>query len=281
MAHSLTDARVSMARILIIEDNPANLELMSYLLTAFGHTTLAATDGEQGLALARSEAPDLVVCDIQLPKLDGYEVVRQLKSNPELRAIPIVAVTAFAMVGDRDRVMQAGFDGYIAKPIVPETFVSQVETFLGPQRRAAVQLPTIAPTPPIPAVDNRAGVILAVDNNAANLDLLRSIFEPFGYTVHVAGNIAQALALAYQEQPDIIISDLHMPDGDGFELLQNVKADPQLHALPFVFLSATTRQGQEYHKALDLGADKFIRRPIEPRRLLAEIEACLRQDSAQ
>jgi CheY-like chemotaxis protein len=119
------------SRILVIEDNAANLELMVYLLSAFGHTVLSAVDGEQGLARALAERPDLVLCDIHMPKMDGYEVARRLKMDPDCRTIPMVAVTASAMVGDRGRVLKAGFDGYLAKPIDPETFVEQIERFLG------------------------------------------------------------------------------------------------------------------------------------------------------
>src|SRR5690348_7930396 len=114
------------SRILVIEDNPTNLELMAYLLRAFSHTVLTACDGQAGLEIARRESPDLIVCDIQLPKLDGYAVAQQIKGHPALRAIPLVAVTALAMVGDRNRVLAAGFDGYLAKPIAPRTFVAQV-----------------------------------------------------------------------------------------------------------------------------------------------------------
>src|SRR5947209_5406297 len=105
---------------------------MSYLLRAFGHTVLTAEDGQQGLAAARRERPDLIVCDVQLPDIDGFEVARWLKSDPDLRTVPLVAVTALAMVGDRDRVLAAGFDGYLAKPISSETFVRQMEVFLRP-----------------------------------------------------------------------------------------------------------------------------------------------------
>jgi CheY-like chemotaxis protein len=93
------------ARILIIEDNPTNLELMVYLLKCFGYQYLVAHDGVEGLEVARREQPDLIICDIQLPNLDGYEVARRLKSEATLRPIPLVAVTALAMVGDRDRVL--------------------------------------------------------------------------------------------------------------------------------------------------------------------------------
>ena len=119
-----------MARVLVIEDNPTNLQLMVYLLRAFGHTPLEALDGETGLELARRESPDLVLCDIHLPGMDGFGVARQLKGHPALSGIPLVAVTALAMVGDRDRIISAGFNGYITKPIAPETFIGQVETFL-------------------------------------------------------------------------------------------------------------------------------------------------------
>jgi two-component system cell cycle response regulator len=116
-------------KILIIEDNPANLELMTYLLRAFGHSVVSARDGAEGLELARREILDVIVCDIHLPNVDGYEVAHRLKLHPVLSRIPLVAVTAMAMVGDRDKVLAAGFDGYIDKPITPEIFVTQVEAF--------------------------------------------------------------------------------------------------------------------------------------------------------
>jgi len=98
-------------RILVIEDHPAILEMIRYLLQAYGHTPLLAADGAEGLQTAERELPDLILCDIQLPVMDGYEVVLNLKRNPRLAPIPVIALTAFAMVGDRDRVLAAGFDG--------------------------------------------------------------------------------------------------------------------------------------------------------------------------
>lgn len=121
-----------MARLLVIEDNPDNLELMSYLLRAFGHQVALAGDGAEGLAAMAGGGFDLVVCDVHLPRLDGYAVAQHMKSDPVLAAVPLVAVTALAMVGDRDKVLAAGFDGYISKPITPQTFVEQVEAYLPP-----------------------------------------------------------------------------------------------------------------------------------------------------
>lgn len=118
------------ARILIIEDNPNNLELMAYLLTAFGYKPMMAKAGIEGVALALRERPDLILCDVHLPGLDGYAVVSALRKEPALAQVPIIASTAMAMTGDREKLIAAGFDGYIAKPIEPETLVAQLEAYL-------------------------------------------------------------------------------------------------------------------------------------------------------
>jgi two-component system cell cycle response regulator len=119
-----------MARILVAEDNPENLELMVYLLESFGHTTMSATDGQRCLDRVADELPDLVVLDLEMPVLDGFETAAALRADPRTRGIPIVAVTAYAMLGDRDRVLGAGFDGYFTKPIDPTSFVPSLERLL-------------------------------------------------------------------------------------------------------------------------------------------------------
>lgn len=125
------------ARILVIEDNPASLELIVYLLEAFGHSVTSAVDGESGVASARRERPDIILCDLHLPVLDGYGVARAVKAAESLRSIPLVAITASAMQGDRGQAMAAGFDGYLSKPIDPESFVIQIESYLAsPEKRS-------------------------------------------------------------------------------------------------------------------------------------------------
>lgn len=119
-----------MARILVIEDNAANLELARYLLQHRGHQVLLATDGRAGVELARRERPELIVCDLQMPVLDGYAVLEELKLDAGTARVPVVAVTAFSMSGDEQKVRNAGFDGYLSKPIEPERFVMQLEAHL-------------------------------------------------------------------------------------------------------------------------------------------------------
>jgi CheY-like chemotaxis protein len=127
------------ARIVVIEDHPPSLELIVYLLRNAGYPTQSAMDGEAGLELVRREKPDLVLCDLQIPNIDGYEVARQLKADQVLQKIPLLAVSAFSMTGDRDRGLAAGFDAYYAKPIEPELFVAQIEQHLPPALRAGSQ----------------------------------------------------------------------------------------------------------------------------------------------
>lgn len=121
-----------MAHILIIEDNEQNLYLESFILEAHGHRVIAARDGREGILQAEAARPQLILLDIQLPVMDGYAVARELRRNPALASTPIVAVTSYAMAGDRENVLAAGCNGYIEKPINPDTFLTEVLAFLPP-----------------------------------------------------------------------------------------------------------------------------------------------------
>ena len=119
-----------MKKILIIEDNEQNLYLATFILEKHGYEVVQARDGQEGIELAGQVNPALILLDIQLPVLDGYAVARELRKNSSLARVPIVAVTSYAMVGDRERVLAAGCTGYIEKPINPETFISEITQYL-------------------------------------------------------------------------------------------------------------------------------------------------------
>lgn len=116
--------------ILVIEDNEQNLYLVKFILEKNGYQVHVATDGQAGIEAANQLKPDLILLDIQLPVMDGYAVAQNLRANPSTAKIPIVAVTSHAMVGDRDKALPSGCNGYIEKPINPETFMSEVELHL-------------------------------------------------------------------------------------------------------------------------------------------------------
>lgn len=116
--------------ILIVEDDPKNLKLIRDLLQIRGYTTLEATDGKQGVDMAREKMPDLILMDIQMPVMDGLEATSILKADPVTKSIPIIALTAFAMQGDREKCMEAGCNDYITKPLDTRAFVTKVKEYL-------------------------------------------------------------------------------------------------------------------------------------------------------
>ena len=119
-----------MPKILLVEDNEMNRDMLSRRLQRKGYEVVMATDGEQAVALARSEAPVLILMDMSLPVLDGWEATRRIKAAPETKAIPVIALTAHAMAGDRDKALEAGCDDYDTKPIEFPRLLEKMETLL-------------------------------------------------------------------------------------------------------------------------------------------------------
>lgn len=116
--------------ILVIEDNDINMDLMIFVLNALGLAVIPALNGPAGLAIAKSQRPDLILCDIQMPHLDGYAVLGALRSDPAFSGIPVIAVTALAMLGDGDQLLAQGFDGYLSKPIELDQLKAELATHL-------------------------------------------------------------------------------------------------------------------------------------------------------
>jgi two-component system cell cycle response regulator DivK len=125
-----------MAKVLVVEDNPANMTLATFLLESVGHTVLKAQDAEAGVGLARSERPDLVLMDIQLPGMDGLRATSILKADAATRDISVIALTALAMKGDEERIRSAGCDGYIAKPLSYKDFLETISRELEKRSRS-------------------------------------------------------------------------------------------------------------------------------------------------
>jgi two-component system, cell cycle response regulator len=260
--------------LLVVDDNAINLALVSYLLGSSGCEVCAVENGAQALAkLEQGQHFDLVLCDIQMPVMDGYEVARRIRARPQWAAVPLVAVTALAMVGDRDRILAAGFDAYVSKPIDPANFMATLATLVpAMQSGPAMPVPAASPAPLAPPPGQ---TILVLDDTPYNVEMKRNLLEPLGYRVLCADNAAAALALARSERPDLIISDVGMPEGSGFDFIASIKAEPALRAIPFIFLSATHWDDSDRQRGMALGALRYLRRPIETETLLAEIRSAL------
>jgi two-component system, cell cycle response regulator DivK len=117
-------------RILVVEDQEDNRQILRDLLANAGYDMIEAEDGEQGVAAATSERPDLILMDIQLPVMDGYEATRRIRTNPDLKSVPIIAVTSYALAGDEDKALAAGCDGYVSKPYSPRELLAKVRAYL-------------------------------------------------------------------------------------------------------------------------------------------------------
>lgn len=117
-------------KVLVIEDNEQNLYLVTFILEKFGYKVIQARNGQDGIDIAKEISPDLILLDIQLPFMDGYDVAQKLNKLVQIKNTPIIAVTSYAMTGDREKALTSGCSGYITKPINPETFIDSIEQYL-------------------------------------------------------------------------------------------------------------------------------------------------------
>ena len=254
-------------RVLLIEDNRPNRDLVRYLLEAHGFLCEEAVDGEAGVQQAFASRPDIVICDLQLPGIDGFEVLRRLRAEPGLAGVPVVAVTAYAMVGDRERILAAGFDGYVAKPIDPQRFVGEIASFL--RLDSAV-----------PRRDRAGKRILVVDDRPANRELLASVLGYFGHTVIQADDGAAALLAMRESLPDLVITDLLMPNMDGEELCRLLRSDPATAGLPIIIHTASYRTRQGRQIADRVGVRWVLPKPSEPADIVAMVSQALGIESS-
>ena len=233
-------------------------------MSAFGYTPLLASGGAEGIRLAREQRPDLILMDLQMPEMDGYEAAAEIKERGRgSTGAPIVAVTAFAMVGDQERILSSGFDGYISKPIAPDTFVTQVERFLPPELRVGDAAP------------GAMNSILVLDDRSDDRELLTTLLGHAGYSVRGASTGEEALGLARAERPDLVITDILMPKMNGYEFVRRLRSDPDTEAIPVVFCTANYEEGEVRQLAAACGVSHFIPKPCDPETVVSTVAEAL------
>ena len=205
------------ASVLVVEDDPSAVRLLRAYLEPVGYRVRVSPDGEQALEDVRAERPAAILLDVLLPKLDGWEVLRRLKADPDLRDIPVVIVT---VVDEKDVGLALGAVDYLVKPIDRDALLACLE-------RLALMT----------TVRSRTVRILAVDDEPAALDMLSETLRPAGFDIVRAEGGMSAIAMARAERPDLVICDLVMPDLDGFGVVAALKADPATAAIPIIILT--------------------------------------------
>lgn len=276
-----------MARILIVEDNQANMKLARLLLGSAGHSVLCAVDAETGLTLARTEQPDLILMDIQLPGMDGLAATALLKKDPATASIPVIALTAMAMKADEEKTRTAGCDGYITKPLRYQQLYAAIDALLEPPARGKNPDPALSARPitsanharPADASERRLteqpphdrSLILVAEDNETNQKVILRQLALLGFAADVAGNGRAALELWQTGKYALLLTDLQMPDMDGYELVEAIRAREQgARRIPIVVMTASSsRRYAERFRTPDM--DDYLSKPLQ----LSELKAAL------
>jgi DNA-binding response OmpR family regulator len=263
-----------MPTLLLVEDNNLNREMFSRRLERKGFRVLGAADGREAVAKAQSERPDLVLMDLSLPIVDGWEATRRLKANPATQHLPVIALTAHAMVGDREKALQAGCDDYETKPVDLARLLGKINALLRSDAgRPAARTQAPRPTPTThPAAPQAGGpAILVVDDNQLNRDMLSRRLQREGYEVLLARDGREALACLDRADCDLVLLDMMMPQMNGLEVLARIRATRSLVELPVVVVTAKG-QSEDMVAALNLGANDYVTKPFEFPVLLARVQ---------
>jgi two-component system, cell cycle response regulator len=278
------------ARVLIVDDIPANLRLLEAKLTAEYFSVQSAQSGRAALDLAEAEPPDIILLDVMMPEMDGFEVCRRLKANSRTAPIPVVMVTALSDTEDRVKGLDVGADDFLTKPVNDLTLFARVRSLVRLkmamdewQSREATcdQFGLPVETPAIQMSDDPKGRILVVEPDVYTLEKIAHILESHGHEVLMAQNAAKAEAILAQEKAlDLVISALYLGDSDGLRLCSHMRSKSQMRRLPVLLVLGQGELGGLV-KGFDLGINDYLFRPIDGNELKARVRTQVRRKRYQ
>ena len=272
------------ARILVVDDEPRNVKLLSAHLTGNGFETLAAYNGEQALHKAAREKPDVILLDIMMPDLDGFEVTRRLKADPHTNHIPVVLVTSLDGSDNRVKGLEAGADEFLTKPINSTELLARVRALqrmkqMQDELRIRKQITERIIRETNTKESGQPSVLIVEDDERLRKQI-SDVLNARGYKTRVVNSVADAREVMAQYAPDLVLLDILLPDGDGLVLLDEWKAHERLQDIPIIIITVLTDLEHKI-KAIEQGADDYLIKPVNIDELVARMRASLRRASAQ
>ncbi len=271
------------SKILIVDDEPRNVKLLEAYLKGEHYQLITAFNGEQALAQAKQELPDVILLDVMMPDISGFEVTQKLKEDAATQSIPIILVTALDGTENRVQGLDIGADEFLTKPVNRHELIARMRSLLKMKHLQDELQNRHAITQKLVKLEKdsvSAETVLLVEDEDYLSQQMELLLYQQGLRVLTAGDIATASQIVDQQQPDIVILDKVLPDGDGIELLKQWKSSPVLTEMPIIILTVVNDLETKI-AALEQGADDYLIKHIENGELIARIKASLRRASSR
>lgn len=262
-------------RILVVDDNPGTAITLARAIARLSPNleVLSATDGPMALEQVKGETVDLLITDMMMPDMNGLELIEKLRSHPGGRPRYIILITAYDVLGLKESARHLKVNETLIKPIHPERICQIVSKALEDLQPSQSSEESQEAQPKFK--------LLVADDNPSNVALLIRYLQTENYNLITASNGVETLAKTRAEMPDLLLLDVNMPDKDGFQVLQEIRADPATEHLPVIILTAARLDPVDMQFALNLGADDYVTKPFDRRELLARIRTKLRVKEAE
>lgn len=277
------------ARVLVVDDILPNVKLLEAKLASEYYEVITATSGEEALEKVRSDSPDIVLLDVMMPGMDGFEVCRAIKSDPALAHIPVVMVTALTDAADRVRGLEAGADDFLSKPLNDTALMARVRSLVRlkmtvdewrVRETTASQLGVVDQGGSVMSEPVEGARVIVVEDQSYDSDKVVETLQKDNDTVEVVTNGADAMEKIMSEEYDLMIISLNLQDEDGLRLCSHLRSSERTRSIPILMVAAEEDMSRIAH-GLEIGAHDYILRPIDGNELLARVRTQVRRKRFQ